>query len=84
MTNIVDKYAVRIYKPNDTLVGHLLGKLTTTSSLFLWHGGQISCQVTVRRHLSQVEKYTKIICPKIVLAMLAICSYMYRGSRHLF
>ena len=49
--NAVDRYAVAVYS-DDNLVGHLPKKISIACSLFLRHGGQISCWVTGRRRHS--------------------------------
>lgn len=51
VANAVDRYAVGVYF-DDNLVGHLPKKISTICSLFLRHGGQISCRVTGRRRHS--------------------------------
>ena len=48
----VDRYAVGVYKPDGTLVGHLPRRISTLSSVSLNRGGSISCQVTGRRKRS--------------------------------
>ncbi len=45
MTNIVDRYAVGVYK-SEQLIGHLPKKI---SIICLRHGGDLSCEVTRRR-----------------------------------
>lgn len=53
--NAVDRYAVAVVKENGrerTVVGHLPGKISKISSLFLRRGGAIICQVTGTRRYS--------------------------------
>ena len=55
--NARDRYAVGVYKqPNDVLVGHLHRKISLLCSLFLRHGGTITCQVTGRRQRSDLPQ----------------------------
>lgn len=50
--NVVDRYAVGVYKPDGTLVGHLPRRISILSLVFLNRGGSISCRVTGRRKRS--------------------------------
>lgn len=61
MGNVQDRYAVGIYEQNlngpETLVGHLPRKISLLCSLFLRHGGTITCQISNgRRHSSDLPQ----------------------------
>ena len=50
-TNSADRYAVAVLK-EETIIGHLLRKMSKVCSLFLRKGGSIRCKVTGSRHYS--------------------------------
>ena len=50
-TNSTDRYAVAVLK-EETIIGHLLRKMSKVCFLFLRKGGSIRCKVTGSRHYS--------------------------------
>ena len=51
-SNIRDRYAVSVHNGSSEVEGHLARRLSRTFSLFLRHGGVVTCEVTGTRRCS--------------------------------
>ena len=49
--NESDRYAVAVIE-DDSIVGHILRKISLVCLLFLWRGGSIACVITGTRRYS--------------------------------
>ena len=68
--NIIDRYAVGVYK-NNILAGQVLQKISTLSLLFLRCRGSITCRISGRRRRSIDLSHDGLEVP---------CILVYRGT----
>ena len=71
--NITDRSSVAVIK-DDAIVGHLPKKYSKIFSLFIRHGGSITCRVIGRRHYSRdlPQGSLEIPCKLILLDKFVI------------